>query len=138
GVAPDRPLAALSRDAACYARFSPTRAETLAYLRRTSPGAGQLELCDLRTRAVRVIARLPFDSTRLAWDPGGEAIYVSDYERALIRRITLADGKATDAADAPGDDMTAFSVGPNGLLMASGSVGRTRLLSIENFSQSPR
>ena len=27
---------------------------------------------------------------------------------------------------------------PPGLLMASGSVGRTRLLSIENFAQSPR
>ena len=137
GVSADRPLQALSRDATCYARFSPTHPERLAYLRRTSPGSGQLEVMDLGTRATRVVAKVPFDSTRLAWDPGGEAIYVSDYEKSVIRRLTL-DGKVADVTDAPGDDMTGFTAGPNGLLMASGSVGRTRLLSIENFAQSPR
>jgi serine/threonine protein kinase len=134
----DRPPQAITLDASCYARFSPTHADQLAYMRRTSPGGGQLELVDLGTHATRVVAKLPFDSTRLVWDPSGDAIYLSDDEKGVVRRVLLADGSMSDVANTPGDDMTGFSVGPHGLLIASGSVGRTRLLSIENFAQSPR
>ncbi|HJZ86905.1 MAG TPA: protein kinase, partial [Polyangia bacterium] len=128
----------LSRDVACYARFSPQKPNLLAYLRRTSPGTGQLELLDVQTGKMRVLAALPFDSTRVTWDPAGESIYVSDYENRVIRRLATADGKMREEITAPGDNLVAFAAGPNGLLVAEGSVGRTRLLAIENIPQSPR
>jgi serine/threonine protein kinase len=132
------PPVAILQASVCYARFSPRNPNLLAYLRRTSPGRGRLELLDLASHSTRSVFEVPLDSARLSWDPDGSAIYVYEDEKRVIKRVRLADSAVTDLVEAPGDDSAGFAAGPDGLLVAEGTVGRTRMLSIENIGSTPR
>jgi hypothetical protein len=123
----------LSNDPGCSARFSPTRSDRLAWVRRLPGDSGELTVLDLSTNTSRVVARLPTRRTAFAWEPSGEAMVFHDGGRGRLVRVDLASGARSDVADRPTSWVYDLVIGADGTLYASAQLDRDALMVVKNF-----